>query len=807
MLFNYLKIAFRNLQKNRVFSLINIVGVAIGMAGCLLILHYVRYEFSYDRFHPRANQIYRVTYHTYESGQETVASAAAVPAVGPAMKSNFPEVMEYARFVPFSGIITYHKPDGNSVVFRESKMQIATPSVLTMFNFPLIEGDTATALEGAFKAVLSESAAKRYFGNDDPLGKTLAWQDGESFQVTGVMKDVPANSHIKFDFLVSYETINKLSENQSETSWDWYDFNTYVLLDDQADSQEFQAKWDQWLAKERQEEWEKGNFHQAFVLQPLTDIHLYSHLVQESEPEEQGNGDAVYFLIIIAGFILLIAWINYVNLSTARAMERAGEVGVRKAVGAHKKQLITQFLLEAMLINFLASLISIILVTLALPYLVELTGRRVDIDLISQSSFWLTLLLLFLGGTMLSGFYPAVMLSSFDPVTVLKGKLHTSGRGIRLRKALVVFQFGTSVALIAGTLVVYQQLRFMLRQDLGVNIAQMVVLKGAGATDSTYENSLNTFKTEMLRNASISSVTAATNVPGDEIFWATGVQRLTGGPESSLTFYNVAIDYEYVPSFGLTMVAGRNFSTAFETDRNGALLNEAATRDLLYASPEEALGEQVRVGGDTLTVVGVMANYHQMALKYAQSPMVFRLNPAADNFYAIRVETADMQETLESIRQQWQASFPGNPFDYFFLDEFFNRQYQPDRLFGQVFTLFSGLAIFVACLGLFGLVSFTTVQRTKEIGVRKVLGASVNHIVSLLSQEFIRLIVLGSILAIPLAYWVIHRWLTTYPFRITVSWWFFLLSFVLVLLIAMITVSYQTTKAARANPVKSLRYE
>ncbi len=809
MLRNYLTIALRNLLKNKVFTLINILGVAIGMAGCLLILQYVRYELSFDRFHEEADRIYRIQYNTYQNGQQTVACAAAVPAVGPAMKNNFPEVQEYARFFPISGVMTYLQPDGTPLAFREKKMQIATPSALSMFNFPLLQGDAATALDGINKVVLSESAAKRYFGEAEPMGKTLlgSWQDVGPFIVTGVMRDVPANSHIKFDFLLSYETLNKLTDNESETAWGWYDFNTYILLDKKADPQDFQAKWDQWLAKNRKEEWEKYNYSQAFLLQPLTDIHLYSNLLQESQPEEQGNGEAVYFLLLIAGFILLIAWINYVNLSTAKSIERANEVGVRKAVGAQKKQLMGQFIFEATLVNFLAALLAVWLVVFTLPYLGTLTGRTLTLALLVQPGFWVILLILFLAGAFLSGLYPALMLSAYKPITVLRGKLHTSSGGIRLRKSLVIFQFGTSVALMAGTLVVFNQISYMMRQPLGVDITQTLVLKGPDVTDSLYTDSFNTFKTEMLRNTAISSITSSTNVPGDEIFWTNGIKRISGGPESRITIYNVGIDEDYVPSFGLKLVAGRNFSASFRTDTAAVLLNEAATRILAYTTPEEAIQQEVSLGGDTMKIIGVLANYHQMSLKQLQAPMVFRWIPAASNFYALKISTTQPSETLAQIQQEWHEFFPGNPFEYFFLDAFFNRQYQSDRLFGHVFTLFSGLAIFVACLGLFGLASFTTLQRTKEIGVRKVLGASVRSIVALLSQEFLQLILVASLLAIPLAYWVMDRWLAVYPFRIDLSWWFFALPLLLVLLIAMLTVGYQTIKAALANPVKSLRYE
>lgn len=807
MLRNYFTVAFRHLAQKKVFTLISVLGLAIGIAASLLIIHYVRYELSYDDFHQEADRIYRVQYNYYQNGKLTFECAAAVPAVGPAMKDNFPEIVEFARFFPISGIITYINERGEPVSFREKKLQIASPSALTMFSFPLVAGNPETALEGVNKVVISESAAKRYFGEEDPLGKTLHWQDGDELIVTGVMEDVPDNSHIQFDFLISYQTLNNNTENASETSWGWYDFNTYVLLDERTNPEEFQRKWDAWLANERQEVWDQYNYRSEFLLQPLTDIHLYSNLLQESEPEEQGNGDAVYFLLTIAFFILIIAWINYINLSTARATERANEVGVRKAVGAQRQQLIRQFLLEAVLVNLIAITVAVLLVVVGSPYLELLTGRSIATTPWVSTWFWETLGGLLLISILLSGLYPAFLLSSFKPMTVLKGKMYASHRGVALRKGLVIFQFGASVALIAGTLIVFQQIDYMLKQDLGVDIDQTLVLRGPGITDSLYSDNLNTFKEELLRESEIEAVAVGTNVPGDEIFWTNGIRRLSGGPENFTTLYNVGIGYDYVPTFELAIVAGRNFSREFGTDRQGALINEATAKVLEFNDPEEAINQLVQLGGDTLKILGVLANYHQMSLKNQPAPMAFRLLPDASGFFAIKLQSNRISETIGTVQATWQEMFPGNPIEYFFLDDFFNRQYRQDQRFGQIFSIFSVLAIFIACLGLFGLASFSTVQRTKEIGVRKVLGASVPRIISLLSIDFLKPVLLAGILAIPIAYFLMRYWLQSYPFRIDMAWWLFLIPLVLVLSIAFLTVSYQTLRAATQNPVQSLRYE
>ncbi|UZR94921.1 ABC transporter permease [Chondrinema litorale] len=809
MIKNYLLISLRNLLRHKSFSTINVLGLATGLACCLLILQYVHYELSYDKYNDKVDRIYRVRYDNWQNGRKTFECAAAVPAAGPALKNNFPEVQAFARLFPVSGVMQRKTPKGDLISFREEKLQIADPSVFKIFTLPLVRGDEDKVLEGANQVVISESAAKKYFKDTDPIGETITFWGTWDLEVTGVMKDVPDNSHIKFDFLISFSTILKQWGEDLETSWGWYDYNTYVLLDDQSKLNAVQEKWDDWLANERKAEWEKYNSKQAFILEPIADIHLYSNLLQESEPDEQGDGDMVYFLSLIAVFILIIAWVNYINLSTARAVDRANEVGVRKALGARRPQLMKQFMLESFILNGFASFIALLLVFISLPYFSDLTGRPLALSLTDQMWFWLTLLGLMVTGSLLSGIYPSLVLSSFQPVTVLKGKLRNTTRGILLRKGLVVFQFVASVLLIAGTMVVYQQINHMLNQDLGFNMEQTLVLRGPGVyEDSLYSNNFESFKNELLSEASISQVTSSSNVPGDEIFWTRGIKRLHGGPESYTTSYVVGMDYDYVDAYEIKVLAGRNFSRDFTSDREAAvIINKSASKVLEFESPEAAINEEVVFAGDTMKVVGVLDDYHQMSLKNIQQPMVFRLTPTNDSYYSIKVQTAGISSTLGRIQERWNQVFPGNPYEYFFLDEFFNRQYQSEQRFGRVFTIFSGLAIFIAGLGLFGLSSFTARQRTKEIGVRKVLGSSVKGIFVLLSGSFMKLVLVANLIAWPLCWLVMEQWLTLFPNRISISWWVFPLAGILVLLISIITVSYQTIRAATANPVDALKYE
>ncbi len=807
MIKNYLTIALRSFLKHKSFTFLNVVGLSLGMVASLLILQYVKYERGFDTFHNKASDIYRIQYNQLQNGKLRFECAAAVPAVGPALKNNFPEVKTFTRLFPVSGIASYESPERGVIAFREEKMQITDPAVFEVFDFKLLKGDKATSLQGPNKTVISQRAAKKYFGDEEPMGKTISWDGNRKFEVTGIFENIPDNSHIKFDFMFSYETLNKETQNESETQWGWYDFNTYVLLQPGTDVKALQAKWDDWLFKNRGEDWKKNNSKQEFILQPLLGIHLYANLLQESQPDERGDGDSVYALTIIAFFILIIAWVNYINLATAKSFERANEVGVRKVMGAQKDQLMKQFLSEAFLVNLLAAIISVAAVRVLWPFFAELSGRNIPLDFIMQKDFWILLGALFFVGTILSGFYPAIVLSSFKPVAVLKGKVMHTVQGNFLRKSLVVFQFFASVFLISGSTVVYQQLQFMRNQKLGIDIHQTIVVKGPGVTDSLFQQNMEAFKEETLRIPGVKSMTASTNVPGDEIFWASGIKRLTGGPENSISGYTVGIDHDYVPSFDLSIVAGRNFDLDHTNDKKSVLLNRAMVVALDFKDPKSAIGEKVRQGGDTLEIVGILEDYHQMSLKESVSPLVYRYTPDFASFLAFKVESDNYQQILSSLEGPWKSFFPGNPMDYFFLDQFFNRQYQGDKQFGQIFGIFTLLAIFVACLGLFGLASFMTLQRTKEIGIRKALGSTSSQVILLLSKGFVQLVLIANLIAWPVAWYVANYWLQSFPYHIDISPIVFVFAGLGVVIIAFLSVGLQTMKAARVNPAVTLKNE
>jgi putative ABC transport system permease protein len=782
--------------------------LSIGIAASLLILQYVKYERSFDTFHSRAKDIYRIQYNGYQNGQLNFESAVAVPAVGPALKNNFPEVEEYTRFLPMQGVISYERPGEQPISFHERKIQYADTNIFKVFDFKILEGSTRNCLKGINKVIISKNTAAKYFGKEDAIGKRINLNgDDFSLEVTGIFEEVPENSHIKFDFLISYETINSRTNNQSETSWGWYDFYTFILLKPGTNIQSLQKKWDQFVVKDRTEDWKKSGQRQDFILRPLTDIHLYSNLLYETSPEDLRDGDSVYALSIISLLILFIAWVNYVNLATARSFKRANEVGVRKVVGAYKGQLVIQFLIESFILNVIAAIVALLFVRVLWTSFSTLTGWNIPTDYLMQREFWFLVLILFVSGALVSGFYPAIILSSFRPITILKGKLMRSTSGNYLRQGLVVFQFAATLSLISGSLIVFQQLKYMKNKDLGVNLHQTLVVKGPRIIDSLYSQQYETFKTEVLAIPGIKSISASSSIPGEENYWTNGLRRLSpGGPEGRMTITNVAMDHEYVPQYGIRVIAGRNFDKRYPNDNDNVLINQSLSKDLGFKTAANAIGEKLTIGQDTVEIIGVLADYHQMSLKAKVIPVAFRFFPSA-SYYSIKLETQNYQAVLQSFAKPWASFFPGNPMEYFFLDEFFNRQYERDDRFGKVFTLFTGLAIFTAALGLLGLFSFMALQRTREIGIRKVFGSSVSQIILLLSQGLMKPVFVSILISIPLGWWVMDKWLESFPYRTEINVWVFGVAGIIVVLVAFLSVASQALKAATTKPAETLKYE
>ena len=816
MIKNYLKIALRNLGKRKGYSFLNISGLAIGMTSCLLIFHHVSFERSYDDSPPDATDIVRLRLDSYQKGSLAFKSATVYPAIAPTIRKEFPEVEDFCRLHDAEMLLTN---DASNVKFTETKGYYADPSFVKMFDVKMVSGNASTALDGPDKMVISETMSRKYFGSGEALGKTLTVRDPgsvQTYQVTGVFKDYPKNSHLIVDYLVSYSTLGKQlqlsgdTSNATETSWGWYDFYSYLQLKQGTDYKKFESKLSAFCDRYiNSQEWYKKNNNRAELhLLPLGDIHLYSNYNQEAEVN--GNGQAIGFLFLVAIFIIGIAWINYINMATARSVERAREVGVRKVLGAVKSSLIRQFLVESLLLNIAALLLSVIAFYFLLPAFNRFVGRDFMPDFFLTSDYWFLFGVLFVGGTLLSGLYPSIVLSSFQPISVLKGVFKNTARGIGLRKGLIVIQFVTSVVLIAGTIIVYQQVSYMRKQQLGVNINQTLVLQGAGSVrDSLYQNTFQPFKSELLQQRDIKNVAASTSVMGHEIYWTSGVSRLDRPNETAVTLYHLGIDHDFLPAYDLKLIAGRNFSKEFSTDNKAAILNERAVELLGYKNANEVVSGNLRLrrGRDTLAIVGVVSNYHHQGLRKAIDPMILLLRPNTRNYYSVKLRTSDVQEAIGTIQKVWTRYFPADPMNHFFLDETFNEQYKSDMLFGKVFGVFASLAILIACFGLLGLSAYNVLQRAKEIGIRKVLGASVQNILLLLSRDFLKLILIALVLAVPVGWFIMHEWLQDFAYRINISWWVFAIAGLVSLGIALMVIGLQAFRTAMENPVKSLRTE
>jgi len=804
MFINFFTVALRNIFKHKTFSFINIFGLAIGIASCLLILQYVRYERSYDQFEKKGDRIFRLQLDRYNNGKLSTQWAAGAAGVGKFVKDDLPDIESYAILTSSSGQVVTYKDQKT----REDKMFFATESFLPMFSYQTLAGDKEHALQEPFTAVLTASAAKKYFGSEDPVGKTFSINKNDNFKVTAVVADPPVNTHLKFNVLLSYATMIKWRGPKQETAWNWDGYLTYILVRPGADPALLEKKIAGVVQTRNGADFKAGKYDMIFHLQPLRDIHLTSHYMHEAETN--GDGKAVHFLLIIALFVIVIAWINYINLSTARSIDRAREVGIRKVLGSHRRQLIGQFLFESLFINLLAVILAFAMILISLPLLNSLTGKGVNFSLLHDRDFWLALGLLFLTGSFLSGLYPAFVLSSFRPIAVLKGRLSKTGHGALLRQSLVIMQFAASVILMIGTFAVYKQLNFMQRQDLGVQIDQTLVLRGPGIIDSTYDNKLSAFKDEMLKLPGVSKMTASTEVPGVKVGWNAGGIQLTGaGPGESNQYRVIGIDYDFINTYGLKVLKGRNFSRQFSTDPKTVLFNEAAVKLMGFKKAEDAIGRRIDFWGEQYDIIGVVSNHHQESLKQAYDAHIFRLIPNATRYYSLRLNTSrgNYESIVRSSEKKWANFFPANPFEYFFLDEHYAEQYKADKQFGNTFGIFALLAILVSSMGLLGLASFVTTQRTKEIGIRKIVGAGIPNILRLLTRDFIRPVLISFLVAIPVTWWLLKKWLENFAYKVGIDPWMFILPAFLILLIALLTISTQTIKAASANPVKSLRTE
>ena len=817
MLLNHLKITFRQLWKNKVFSGINIAGLTIGMAAFLLILEYVAYERSFNQFHTQLPQLYRMLSQTRE-GDIWVDMA---PAVAPLAKQEFPEVRDFCRIGEHSanGIVSLNTAKTNQPQsFREDKLGYADASFFTLFTFPLVQGTAATALTQPNTVALSQTQARKYFGNTKPVGRTLILdnQFGKTlYTVTAVYADIPPNSDLFFDAVFSLQTLANPANLNGNTwarldSFDGSFLTTFLLLPDpkpgiRADYEALAAKFNAFKKKATPKD------ESTFLVQPATNLHLAASL--SDIYRTSGSLGFVYLLSGIAGLILLIAWFNYINLSTAGSLKRAKEVGVRKVVGAGAGQLIRQFLGESLLLNAVGFGLALLLATALQDVFNEFVNKELSFGVLDTNGFWLAGLGLLLVGALASGGYVAFALTSFQPVQTLKGTAQT-GKGGWLRKGLVVAQFSMSVALVIATMVLYQQVQFMQNKDLGVRLAQRVVIEGPQISQNgSFTAGTAALDHDLSQLPYVKSFCQTGIVPGNYYnFSANGITKQgSARPGDDQKTYSMGIiDDRFLKTYEIGLAAGRNFTVReaeLGWEKSGKLMvNETAARQIGFVSPEKAVGQFITWAGTPYELVGVVKDYNHQGLQRAIDPVVFMPRRSVSDL-TVQLTADQMPDKIATLERIYKASYPGNPFKFYFADENYNKQYQSEQQYGQVFVIGSALAIFIACLGLFGLAAFTTEQRTKEIGIRKVLGASVGSIVALLSKDFLRLVLVAIVIASPLAWYAMHQWLQDFAYKIDIEWWVFALAGLLAVGIALLTVSFQSVKAALMNPVKSLRSE
>jgi putative ABC transport system permease protein len=799
MIRNYFKIAWRNLWNNRLFSFINIFGLAIGIACCTLIYLYVDYELSYDRYNENADRIFRITTVGHQP-KKTDHFAPTSPIMARRLKANFPEVKDYVRFNPSRRSISYKDKK-----FYDTRVLYADSSLLEIFTFSLLDGDPHRALTKPYSIVLTESTAKKYFGSEQAFGKMVKFSDTINLMVTGVIKDIPQNSHFNTECFISRSTMNEMNkgnpswEEDSEKNWFNCDSYSYLLLAENVDYKKLEPKLNKIMDKEMAEIKKEIGMSLNVELQPLTDIHLKSHL--EAEFKGSVNGDITYIYIFIgtAILILLIACCNFINLSTARSLNRSKEIGLRKVIGAGRSQLVFQFLGESLLFAFIASILSIVLVVISIPLFRSFVGGTFQLN---TNVLWLYLSIILSVG-IVAGLYPALLMSSFAPIQSLKGKISHGISDIIFRKGLVIFQFTIAIILIIGTTLILQQLNFIQSRNIGLNKDQVVSLEFRGADARKSDVLLK----ELMRNPKVTHGTLNS-------FSFKGIANITllpeGFAENEITACNViSVDENFLKTYQIKLAAGRDFSKDFKTDETAAfIVNEAAVKEFNWKTPKEAIGKKiVWAFGKEGKVVGVVKDFNFASLHDNVKPLLIHIFPQWFNNVSLRLKTDNLTATMKELESTWKNITSESPFKYAFAEDDFNNLYHSEQNMRTVLTAFTFLSVLVACLGLFGLASFTIKQRFKEIGIRKVLGSSVGGIVSLLSKDFLKLVIISFVIAVPVAWYFMNKWLEDFAYRIDIGYGVLLLAGIAAFAVAFVTVSTQAMKAATANPVKSIRTE
>lgn len=796
-------------MKYKFISFINLFGLTIGLTCCLLILTYILNELSYDKYNKNADNVYRVTRSfNNEDGVVSLNLSTVSPPFGYYLPTDFPEIIKMTRLLN-NGTTPLRYKDK---LLNEKDVYFADENLFDVFTVDVIKGNPKMALREPFSVMLTEETAKKYFGNEDPINKVLRANNQFDVKVTGIYKAFPSNAHMHPNLLVSFNTLKDSAvygEENLRTNWGNNSFFTYILLPKNYNIESMKSRFPAFIDKHM--EHENGQPPSKFTkldLQKLTDIHLYSHTDYEAEP----NGDIkrVYIFSAIALFILLIACINYMNLSTARSALRAKEIGIRKVVGARRKELVMQFLSESVLLTWTAIIVAFVLLYFTLPWLNKLSEQNLSISILFK---WQVLLPLFLSPFMIgiiSGVYPALFMSSFQPVKTLKGLFKVGGSSISFRKVLVVTQFAISIILIITTVVVFQQLRYMQNASLGYNKEHILTVFYYNSLNDNYES----FRNALLQNPNVKEVGRSSRIPTGRLLDGMGASTFSSDsaqPVKSDIRY-VATDYDFIPTYGIPMTAGRNFSRTYGTDTANFVINESAAKAIGWKTAQDAVGKNLGYGFIKGHIIGVMKDFHFESLHQTIRPLIFIMpkpapNQSFYNYVSIKISGKNISSALATIKNTWQKYLPEIPYDYTFLDEKFASLYESEQRQETIFTTFACIAIFIACLGLFGLSAFAISQRVKEIGVRKVLGANTGTIVTLLSKEFLKLVLIAAIIAFPVAWYAMHHWLQDFAYRINIHWWVFVVAGLAALFIALATVSFQAIKAALANPVKSLRTE
>ena len=795
MIKNYLVLAVKHLRKQRVFSFINILGLTVGITCCFLIFLFILNEMSYDNFHKNGQDIYRVMRVGNDNGERREIPYLAGP-FGPALVNDYPDAIKQSvRIMKDNNLISY-----NNISFNEKNIYLADDNFFKFFDFKLSKGDPATALKDPNSIVLTEKAAKKYFGNDDPIGKTLEFNKEQQLKVTGVAKDVPVNSHLQFDMVIPLEILRPISPNLF-TEWPSNSMFTYLRLNPAVDPKNLEKQFPAFMDKYLGQFYATSGFKMGLTIKPLKDIYFATDRLDGSV--KHGNKKMVYIFMSIAILILIIACINFVNLATARATDRSKEVGLRKVLGAVRRQLVTQFMMESVLYAIVACILSIGLVKLLMPVYTNLLGYELP-------TFWNNpFVYAFMVGViivvgLLAGSYPALLLSSFKPIESLRGKLRRGNSGTFFRKSLVVFQFSISVLLIICVSIIMSQMNYLKNTDLGFSKEQALMVRFDNLNIS--RNKLQ-FKDQLRTIPAVQNVSLMSGEPGG--FHDRYSFEAEAKPNEKLLLSTEFTDLDFAKTLGLKIIAGRDLSEDFKTDSLQAVLINRKTAETLGYTPEQAVGKWIKnVGRDSLrrTIVGVVEDYHYVSLKEPIGPLV--ISPGRDRRLAlIKIKTSEVQSAINKIRNVYSSLAPDYPFEYDFLDERFDQLYRTESRQQSVLSIFSVIAIFVACLGLFGLASYTALKRTKEIGVRKVLGSSIQNICFLLSKDLLKPVLLAAIIAIPVAYYAMHNWLENFAYRTPLQWWIFVVAALITVAIALITVSIKAVRAAVANPVDSLRTE